>query len=210
MNIGDWGFVVNLRVLTIAGLILVVLSGTVAAVPDKTFPAIESHELSEMLFWGAGFRDGSLQNILWDDASPGVCRSGRAGVLFDGATAKDGTVWEEGVTSKLRLCPPTDGLRFEIAMPISPLYIGKKLTGRVDELNLAEYLRLSGANITEVWNKGRSGWGEKAFLLDYNGATVWLVLRTEHGLNGLVGTTQLAVFGKRSAAEKDSETEKHY
>lgn len=200
----------NFRVLAMAVLLVTGFFQTGAAEPEKTFSVNDSYELAELIWWGAGFRDGSLQNIIWDGSPRGICRAGQVGILFGGATDKDGKAWEEGVPAKILLCPPGDGTRLDIIIPMSPLYIEKKLTGKIDIFNLAAYLTARGANVNEVWNKGRSGWGEKLFLLEFQSEAAWISLRTEHGLNGLVGTTRIVVFGKRATAEKDSETEKHY
>lgn len=191
-------------------LTLLLVNSTVSAVPEQEFAAEASYELLDLLIWGGGFRDGFLQHVKWDDLKTGRCRTGWVGALFERGTEKDGMPWEQGVMSRLVLCSPGDGKRLELGISMSPLYIEKKLTGRVSEIQPVPYLRQHWRNVTELWNRGRSGWGEKAYEMERDGSTVWLVLRTEHGLNGLVGTTRFLLFGSREAAEKDSETEKHY
>lgn len=185
-------------------------NSTGVAAPAREFSAEESCEFLDLLIWGGGFRDGFLQNVKWDDSQTGSCRTGWVGVLFERAMAKSGATWEQGVMSRVELCQPGEGKRLELGLSMSPLYIEKRLTGRVAEFQPIPYLRQYWESVSELWSRGRSGWGEKAYSLERSGIKVWLILRTEHGLNGQVGTTNFLLFGSQGAAEKDSETEKHY
>lgn len=149
---------------------------------------------------------------------------GSVGVLFNGVSAQR-TIqsWENGelIKSVKEIGFSSDvsvmGQLYwnarvvRISIPISPIKIQKLVTGAPGALLFGNYLASQGIVAEMLWNYGSSGYGETGWLVQSDGKEpVWIICRTTHGANGLIGSTTILIFYTLEEAEKDSAITHYY
>ena len=93
-----------------------------------------------------------------------------------------------------------------IDLMMSPIMIQKAITGTSGALDIAQYLVDHGIRVEKLWNQGYSGYGETGWRLQVDRKkSSWLLCRTSHGANGMIGQAQLILFFSREAADRDSQ-----
>ncbi|MBP2635504.1 MAG: hypothetical protein H6Q72_1411 [Firmicutes bacterium] len=191
----------------------------------KVFISIVPKNGTNLLSWDAGNSEnvpiywGKVRHFQNNLPYPSI-RPGAVGVLFNGNTSK--IITQEWVAGELKKREVENGFtcslnirgklywaprNINIEIPISPIRIAKYFNQ--GKFSFGDYLSNSGINNELLWEKGSLDYGETAWKVYSNYNPVWIICKTNHGANGLIGDVEIMFFYTLADAESDSSNRRY-